>query len=343
MKIGDKIHNLEDLIGIKDCDGLNGPDQIVRRAGLDFDVYKDDLSKHDGNLDGFYAIKRSDSDRVFNIVRNNYQVIQTRETLDPFDEIVKDYGAKYTNAGTLWDGGKIWVQAELPEKLRFNNPDFDNDVMASYIMLMIDHTGTGCNAMFPYTSRAACNNQFFSFTSAARKHGLSIRHRSNWKERLEIVREAFRNAIAGNEVFMKKAEKLTTWKIAEREVRGFTNVIFPDIRKADEKREHATSQEKKREEVVNLFHRGLGNRGETRWDAFNAVTEYLDHHQGSKRITKSMESEKVEKRDNRKTFERRFISNMTGGINNNLKHRAFKTLLNEKTFQRINKPEVVFN
>ena len=126
-------------------------------------------------------------------------------------------------------------------------------------------------------------------------------------------------------------------------MRGFTNVIFPDIRKVDEKREHATSQEKKREEVVNLFHRGLGNRGETRWDAFNAVTEYLDHHQGSKRITKSMESDKVEKRDNRKTFERRFISNMTGGINNNLKHRAFKTLLSEKAFQRINKPEVVFN
>ena len=36
----DKLHNLEDLIGIKDCDGLSGPKEIMRRAEMQYDVVK---------------------------------------------------------------------------------------------------------------------------------------------------------------------------------------------------------------------------------------------------------------------------------------------------------------
>lgn len=342
MLIGDKLHNLEDLIGIKDCDGLSGPKEIMRRAEMQYDVAKEDLGNLDRSLNGYYAVKRTDNNHVFNIVRGNYEVIQTEEILQPFDEIVKETNATYTNAGTLHGGSKIWVQAKLPEELKFDDHKSDGDIMASYAMLIVDHSGMGCNAIFPYTDRAACNNQFYSFTQTAKRSGLSIRHHKNWKDRLDNVRGAFYKAMEGNKTFMKKAEKLLKFKISEKEVRGFANVIFPDIRNKDEKRVHATSQEKKREEIVNLFHRGLGNQGKTRWDAFNAVTEYLDHHAGSKRITKAMESEKVEKRDNRKTFERRFISNMTGGMNNNLKHRAFNALLKD-TFQLVDKPEFALN
>ncbi len=342
MLIGQTFHNLEDLIGIKDCDGLSGPDEIMRRADMQYDVVKQDLGELDGSLDGYYAVKRTDNDHVFNIVRRNYEVIQTRDILEPFDEIVKESGATYTNAGTLGNGGKVWVQAKLPEELKFEIDGFEDDVMAGYAMLIVDHTGNACNSIFPYTDRAACNNQFYAFNQSAKRSGLTIRHHRNWKDRLENVRGAFFSAVEGNKTFMKRAEKLLKWKITDKEVRGFANLIFPDVRKKDEKRSHATSEEKKREEVVNLFSRGLGNRGETRWDAFNAVTEYLDHHAGSKRITKALDSEKVEKRDNRKTFERRFISNMTGGMNNNLKHRAFNMLLNDG-FPKVATPEFALN
>ena len=32
--------------------------------------------------------------------------------------------------------------------------------------------------------------------------------------------------------------------------------------------------------LQNLFYAGVGNNGETRWDAFNAVTEFSDYHRG---------------------------------------------------------------
>ena len=36
--------------------------------------------------------------------------------------------------------------------------------------------------------------------------------------------------------------------------------------------------------MLDLFYMGQGNRGETRWDALNAVTEYLDYSKGSRSI-----------------------------------------------------------
>ncbi len=36
--------------------------------------------------------------------------------------------------------------------------------------------------------------------------------------------------------------------------------------------------EKARVEIHDLYRRGLANRGRTKWDALNAVTEYVDHH-----------------------------------------------------------------
>jgi hypothetical protein len=36
--------------------------------------------------------------------------------------------------------------------------------------------------------------------------------------------------------------------------------------------------------MLDLFYTGQGNRGETKWDGLNAVTEYLDYSKGSRAI-----------------------------------------------------------
>ena len=36
--------------------------------------------------------------------------------------------------------------------------------------------------------------------------------------------------------------------------------------------------------MLDLFYLGEGNKGETKWDAFNAVTEYLDYSKGGRAI-----------------------------------------------------------
>ena len=41
--------------------------------------------------------------------------------------------------------------------------------------------------------------------------------------------------------------------------------------------------------MFGLFQHGKGNIGRTRWDAFNAVTEYFDHYEGSTRIANAID------------------------------------------------------
>jgi hypothetical protein len=46
--------------------------------------------------------------------------------------------------------------------------------------------------------------------------------------------------------------------------------------------------------MLDLFYLGEGNKGETRWDALNAVTEYLDYSRGSRAIDSLDSTEDVD-------------------------------------------------
>jgi hypothetical protein len=76
--------------------------------------------------------------------------------------------------------------------------------------------------------------------------------------------------------------------------------------------------------MFNLFRNGQGNIGRTRWDAFNAVTEYFDHYEGATRISNAIERGQ----DVRKSMERRFLNSLAGGQTNIVKHKAYELLTN---------------
>ena len=72
----------------------------------------------------------------------------------------------------------------------------------------------------------------------------------------------------------------------------------------------ATRLDNKIEQLVTLFKEGLGNEGKTRYDMFNAVTEYLDHHSVKTNVNTG----------------RRLLSNLSG-MQVNKKRKAVKHLL----------------
>jgi hypothetical protein len=69
-----------------------------------------------------------------------------------------------------------------------------------------------------------------------------------------------------------------------------------------------------REAIVTGFSRGTGNRGQTRWDAFNSVTEWVDWESTFRTTEFSRE-------------ENRFESLLTGK-GANTRNRALELLLN---------------
>jgi hypothetical protein len=76
----------------------------------------------------------------------------------------------------------------------------------------------------------------------------------------------------------------------------------------------STRQQNNLDRVVSLFRRGTGTEGRTAWDAFNAVTEFVDHRR-TVRLT-----------DGRSRAEARFETAVLG-TGDDLKAKAFDQLV----------------
>jgi hypothetical protein len=146
---------------------------------------------------------------------------------------------------------------------------------------------------------------------------------------LNIIQDNFNNSIQAHSQFNVTANRLDEMRIDAKEVTVFTEILLPDTPvqfddKGKEIKKRETSRiPNRRNAIVDLFATGAGNRGNSRWDAFNAVTEYVDHHNNSKSL---------EGKNAFKAAERRFVSNLLGGPGDRLKQRALGLLLNRLPF-----------
>lgn len=199
------------------------------------------------------------------------------------------------------------------------------DALSNRIMAMLSNDGTAINAYFPISKRIVCNNQLHYIQSEANRSQYGIRHTKNWKGRLEEAKFSFTLAIENLKAFQTVANKLDSKKMTVNQARGFATQLFPDpVReKGQEKKEPSSKLINRREAIVDLFANGAGNQGRSRWDALNAVTEFLQHHNSANRIEKH----------GRKAAERQLVSNLMGGSNDILTRRAVDILTNQPRFK----------
>ena len=82
-------------------------------------------------------------------------------------------------------------------------------------------------------------------------------------------------------------------------------------------------------DIAALFSRGAGNLGKSRWDAFNAVTEYVDHHQHATRMANAIENKNHEYIQNR-------IGSLStpGGQMDRFKRKALNLLTDTQRFKK---------
>ena len=309
-----KSSNDNDITSIEDL-FTNYPD-------LDFKVESTDLAEatNDSSFAGYRAIRRSDNNNVMSIVKERYTPIQNSDIIEPLAEIVKQNDAKFIAGGVIRGGRKAWVQAELKDPMIIKTKAGD-DLIRNYIIGLIHHDGMGSNAILPFTSRISCSNQFGAVRRAS--VGFSIRHSSSWEERVSEARSKFEYAANINKSFNASANKIALINMGDDEFKSFALNIVPDL-KPNKYAPAGRSFDNKRDTLFTLFKNGQGNIGQTRWDAFNAITEYFDHYEGATRIHSA-----VERGDSvRTSMERRFMNNLSGGQTNNIKHKAFNLLLN---------------
>lgn len=297
--------------------------EAIQFAGLDWEVEQVAALHQTPNgelleIPENYVVRRKDNFRPLSIMSARYQMIQNKETFDFADDIIGSGQAVWDTAGSLAGGKIVFMQVELEGHLFVNtNPD---DKILKRILFVNSHDGSKALTGMVTPVRVVCQN---TLGQALKNNSnqFKIYHRKNFKSKRDEAAKILGLANAYFEDLQFVMNQLASEEVSKTYVEGFVNTLIPSAKEEDEV---STRTENRRGEILNLFSNGKGNLGRTKWDLYNAVTEYVDHH-SSGRITgtRLYQSEVGANIEQEQRFQRAIL-----GSGATLKQKAMDLLLN---------------
>lgn len=294
--------------------------EAIKEARLDWEVEQVPVY-HQANgelieVPDQYCVRRTDNYRALSIMTKRYQVIQNHETFAFADEIIGTGQAVWDTAGSINGGRVVFMQVELPGRLFLkSNPD---DQTVKKVLFVNSHDGSKALMGMVTPIRTVCSN---TLGQALRNNSnqFKIYHRKNFQSRKDEAAKVLGLASAYFDDLQIVMDSLAEQQVTHSYVEGFVNTLMPAT-----KDEVSTRTENRRNQIINLFQNGRGNNGETKWDLYNAVTEYVDHHSNG-RVTETRldRSEALADIEAETRFERAIL-----GSGANLKQKAMNLLLN---------------
>lgn len=244
-------------------------------------------------VEGQLALVREDTREVFAIMSDGYTPVQNTEAFEFFDALAGAGEAIYHTAGSLKGGRRVWILAKLPGDLKIS----DTDVLEKYILLVNSHDGSRAFTVMQTPIRVVCRNTMNVALSGNETH-FKAKHTSGIMRRVNDARELLGLSEAYFEMFMRGVERLVDARMTEGEMHDFSRKVLgvDPLAKAEDIKEPATSALLA---LPELFVAGQGNGGENAWDAFNAVTEYVDHVRPIGRSVATFANRAVEIQDKR--------------------------------------------
>ena len=268
-RIGTKLDNPATALEAIHAAGLNWK---VQQYPVSYEFLPDGLFN---KIDGRMAIVREDTQEVFQIATERYVPLQNTEAFNFFDGVVGAGEAIYHTAGALKGGRLIWIMAKLDGDLGVTG-----DAAEKYIMLSNSHDGSQAVDMRFCVRRVICKNTYKLALHNDEKHA-RIRHTGNVLAKINETRELLGLSEAYFANFMRGMERLADKKLSESQSVGYFNKVIGIDPNSPETM--STRKINIVNDIVRLYN-GDGKGSElvtangTAWGAFNAVSEYLEHH-----------------------------------------------------------------
>lgn len=244
--------NVTDIATALDCAGLNfvaGESEMMGYNGIECPDKK--------------MIFRADSDTYLGTVGKSYHPVQNSLAMAFMDSIVQKNGYHYTQAISKNDGAvsTLIAQSIRPDVIR------QGDEVCRQIKIYNGFDGKVGLAVEFSMLRLVCTN---GMTRNERESVIRFKHTINVQQRMEVALQVFDESVQFHEDFVAKSKLLAQTAVDKAMVEKFLSGIYTDAKQND----------KKKEIITELAHSGMGNNGNTLWDFYNGVTEYVDHHHG---------------------------------------------------------------
>ena len=175
--------------------------EAIKLAGLDWQIIKQPLCRVNENkaneykaISDYSAIVRQDTDQVFAIRHNSYQVFQNWQAFEWLNEFIESGDLIIDAAISLSEGRRIAITCKI------NTPPAEivkDDLIECYLVFKNDHTGNGSLGFIITPVRVVCQNTLSlavgrdNFEGDVRldKSNFRFKHIGNLKEKVAEAKD----------------------------------------------------------------------------------------------------------------------------------------------------------
>jgi phage/plasmid-like protein (TIGR03299 family) len=227
-------------------------------------------------MEGRFVLARSDTDAALSVVSGDYYIVQPKQVIEFYRDLVDRFGYVLETAGALDSGRKIWGLARTGRTAPVDKGGKDN--LAAYVLL-----ATSCDKSLATTAaftsvRVVCQNTLFfamEDIKGKERRWIKVSHDSPFDAKK--VQDALGLLDESWTTFMSKVRAMSQRPMKAEEASSFFSAVLgqnhPEQLKGKAAQEH--------DSLKALFNSAPGqdliSSNETVWGAVNAVTYYVDH------------------------------------------------------------------
>jgi len=237
-----------------------------------------------------------EQEQVLGCVGKRYEPLQNAEAFKWFDPFIKDGHARLHTAGSLCDGRKVWVLAQLQGE----SIDLGNDKILPFLLLSSSHDGSNAVRVGFTPIRVVCCNTLAMAHRNEESKLIRLKHTKNIVQNLDNVAETVDAIRAEFRATGEQYEKLLRADISQKDVLRYVKLAIAGT----------DNDEKISTRMKNTIDNGVlplldkptnkvGNMEGTLWAAYNAVTEYYSHLAGGIGDGENAKVDPLRKRANR--------------------------------------------
>lgn len=265
----------------KDVSKAKTAAECMEIAGLDYGLnlqkvflqgkaLVDDIPVIGKSVPDKFAVVRQDSGEPIGLVGNQYKIVQNARVFGFFDGLVEQGQAKFVRAYSTHNGAKVNIVANL------GNIDVGGDPGQKRLTLRTSHDGSCRITGILEVYRLVCSNGLMAFS---KESSFAVKHTLGYSAKLVAAKHIIGIADQYYKWFAEQADKLTEIPVTSGQAMSLIKKLIP----AADEQDVSTRIQNQREAIYNLHRYGKGNHGQTRWDLYNGVVEFVDHMRSKNR------------------------------------------------------------
>jgi len=270
---------------------------------------REDYLRHE-QIEGWQLLTRDDTHDTLSVQPTSYEVISNSAFGGLIEIVLGLEGDEYVEFEalmSLYGGRQIIALVRFPQPLVM---PFDNSKTYQFCAFTSRHDGTGGLRGLPTNVRVQCANTIKLAEQIDGTAGFTIRHTSNWNDRIAEVRSQMIIARGESERWRDFAEQLALWKVNQRQRTTFLKRFLPIS--DDMGTRQATNREIAREKVREILASpSCEHIADTGYGLLMAATEWSDHYREARTDDSYVARQLISKEPN-KVNAARIVRQMAG-------------------------------